>query len=121
MSLGGRIRDNFYHWNGNLSADVSCVMRANSALQLVKHGIVKPVIEHETLEFTAAGRKLDRHPSRASCDDPDKYGRFHDFSMTPPAIPLKEAANVEAWLMDFFGRLKGTLASLSDEKASVAD
>jgi hypothetical protein len=119
VSLGGRIRDNFYHGTG-IYPPMSMRYAGELALQLVKHGIVKPVIEHETLEFTAAGRRLiDILP--ASCDDPDKYGRFHDFSMTPPAIPLKEAANVEAWLMDFFGRLKDTLATLSDEKASVAD
>jgi hypothetical protein len=113
VSLGGRIRDNFYHGTGRYPP-MPLRYAGELALQLVKHGIVRPIFESETLEFTAAGRKLVEILPE-TCDDPDKYGHFHDFSMTPPTIPRREAANVEAWLLDYFRTLKDTLESLSAE------
>jgi hypothetical protein len=119
VSLGGRIIDNFYHGTG-IYPPMSMRYVGELALQLVKHGVVKPAIEERTLEFTSAGRRLiEILPG--SCDDPDKYGRFHDFSMVPPAMPLREAAAVEAWLMDFFRTLKDALAAVRAEGESIAD
>lgn len=115
VSLGGVIRENVYHGTGKYPP-MSLRYAGDLALQLVKHGVVRAVLERETLEFTAAGLKLIEILPE-SCDDPDRYGHFHDFSMTPPAMPLKEAARVEAWLMDYFTTLKDAFAALSDSGA----
>lgn len=119
VSLGGMIRDNFYHGTGKYPP-MSLRYAGELALQLVKHGVVRPLLESETLEFTDGGRKLIEILPE-SCDDPDKYGHFHDFSMTPPAMPLKEAARVEAWLMDYFTTLKDAFASLNASGAAGID
>ncbi|MNU41408.1 hypothetical protein D3C71_301370 [compost metagenome] len=119
VSLGGRIRDNFYHGTGKYPP-MSLRYAGELALQLVKHGVVRPLLESETLEFTDGGRKLIEILPE-SCDDPDRYGHFHDFFMTPPAMPLKEAARVEAWLMDYFTTLKDAFASLNASGAAGID
>lgn len=104
VSLGGRIRNNTYCGTGRYPA-MSLRYAGELALLLVKHGVVKPRLDIGTLELTDGGRRLIEFLP-ASCDDPDKYGHFHDFSLNPPAIPRSEAAAVEAWLMDYFTKLK---------------
>lgn len=119
VTLGGRIRDNFYVGTG-MYPEMSLRYAGELALLLVKHGIVRPLLESGTLEMTVGGRRLiELLP--ASCDDPDKYGHFHDFTLNPPGIHSSKADAVEAWLMEYFGALKKAGAEMTSSLDRMAD